>query len=51
MQNLQTLYAHQIRNKCIKSKDNERTTIRRSRISVVQSGVTKLNGLYIPVGQ
>lgn len=42
----QTEYALGIRNRCIKSKDHERSSIRRSQVSGVQSDETKSKGLY-----
>lgn len=46
MHYLQTEYSHGIRNRCIKSKDYERNITRWSRVSGVQSDVTKSKGLY-----
>ena len=46
MHYIQTEYAHRIRNKCIKSKDHDRNTTRRPRVSGVQSGVSESKGLY-----
>lgn len=46
MHNLQTKYAHGIRNKCRKSKDHKRNTTCRPRVLGVQSGGTKSKGLY-----
>lgn len=43
---LQTVYAHRIRNKCLKSKDHEMNTTCRAG---VQSGESKSQGLYTTV--
>lgn len=46
MQFLQTDYAHRTRNKWIKSKEHEKNTTFRPRVSGVQSGVTNSKGFY-----